>query len=298
PPSISPARRRRSRSRRTCSPLGSAFRSCCASACIVAATATTCISSCSPSASNCRAASAVRHCARPRSATRNGSNTTSASTPATGSTGMTSGIPNTPAPRLLLIATLLLPMAASAAPPDAPDAARIVASLRRELPARTPFVEVRWSSLLDRPLVLRGELEYAGPGHLSRRVDAPYREEMTVAGGEASVQRGDREARTFPLGQAPEREGFLRGFQWLRGGAREGFHVERKRNRRPLAPGTEAARCAPGAPHPDHPGGRLRCRRALLPHAGSRRRSLRAAGRGGRRCAAAAPAVAAAGRRD
>jgi len=109
-------------------------------------------------------------------------------------------------------------MAASAAPPDAPDAARIVASLRRELPARTPFVEVRWSSLLDRPLVLRGELEYAGPGHLSRRVEAPYREEMTVAGGEASVQRGDREARTFPLGQAPELEGFLRGFQSLLGG--------------------------------------------------------------------------------
>ena len=41
---------------------------------------------------------------------------------------------------------------------------------------------------------------------------------MTIADGEASVQRGDKPARTFPLGQAPELEGFLRGFAALLGG--------------------------------------------------------------------------------
>ena len=77
---------------------------------------------------------------------------------------------------------------------------------------------MRWSSLLERPLVLRGELEYLGPGQLGKRVDTPYREQLTVADGAAKVQRGDAAARTFTLGQAPELEGFLRGFSALLGG--------------------------------------------------------------------------------
>jgi hypothetical protein len=116
----------------------------------------------------------------------------------------------------LLIATLLSPVAASA--DSGVDAQAIVASLKREVPARTPFSEVRFSSLLERPLILHGELEYEGPGKLSRTVRSPYDEHMTVAGGQASVQRGDRPARTFPLSQAPELEGFLRGFAALLGG--------------------------------------------------------------------------------
>lgn len=77
---------------------------------------------------------------------------------------------------------------------------------------------MRFSGLLERPLILRGELEYLGPDRLAKRVDTPYREQVRVADGEASVQRGDRPARTFPLGQAPELEGFLRGFAALLGG--------------------------------------------------------------------------------
>jgi hypothetical protein len=80
---------------------------------------------------------------------------------------------------------------------------------------------VRFSGLLDRPLILRGELEYDGPGKLARRVEWPYREAMTIADGQASVQRGDKPARTFALSQAPELEGFLRGFAALLGGDAE-----------------------------------------------------------------------------
>ena len=72
--------------------------------------------------------------------------------------------------------------------------------------------------MLDRPLILRGELEYLGPGQLGKRVDTPYREQTTVANGEASVRRGDSAPRTFSLNQAPELEGFLRGFAALLGG--------------------------------------------------------------------------------
>jgi hypothetical protein len=86
------------------------------------------------------------------------------------------------------------------------------------VPARTAFSEVRFSSLLERPLILRGELEYDGPGKLSRTVKSPYDEHMTIENGQASVQRGDKPARAFSLSQAPELEGFLRGFAALLGG--------------------------------------------------------------------------------
>jgi len=114
------------------------------------------------------------------------------------------------------MATLLSPVAAPA--DSGADAQAIVAGLKRDAPARTAFSEVRFSSLLERPLILHGELVYDGPGKLSRNVESPYVERMTVEDGEASVQRGDKPARTFPLSQAPELEGFLRGFAALLGG--------------------------------------------------------------------------------
>ncbi len=98
------------------------------------------------------------------------------------------------------------------------DATTLVASLKRAAPSRTAYTEIRFSGMLDRPLILRGELEYLGPAQLGKRVDTPYREQTTVANGEASVRRDDRAARTFSLSQAPELEGFLRGFAALLGG--------------------------------------------------------------------------------
>jgi len=94
----------------------------------------------------------------------------------------------------------------------------LVAGLKRPVPARTAYTEVRFSGMLDRPLILHGELEYDGPGKLSKTVDAPYRERTTIENGEASVQRGDNAVRKFSLSQAPELEGFLRGFAALLGG--------------------------------------------------------------------------------
>jgi hypothetical protein len=117
-----------------------------------------------------------------------------------------------------LMLVLAISPSPSRAASDGLDAHALVAGLKRAAPAKTKFAEVRFSGMLDRPLILRGELEYDGPGKLARRVEAPYREAMTIANGEASVQRGDRPARTFSLSQAPELEGFLRGFAALLGG--------------------------------------------------------------------------------
>lgn len=133
---------------------------------------------------------------------------------------MTSGISTIAATSLLFAAALLWQTPSRAAPPDAPtlDAAALVAALKRDTPARTAYTELRFSSLLDRPLMLRGELEYLGPGQLGKRVDKPYREQTTIADGVAVVQRDGREPRRFPLSRAPELEGFLRGFAALLGG--------------------------------------------------------------------------------
>ena len=87
---------------------------------------------------------------------------------------------------------------------------------------------MRFSGLLDRPLILHGELEYDGPGRLARTVDAPYHERMSIADGDASVQRGDKPARQFSLSQAPELEGFLRGFAALLGGDSTGLQRDFK----------------------------------------------------------------------
>lgn len=157
-------------------------------------------------------------CAHSRRPTPAVSNTTSDSIPATGSTGMISGIRKVAASigiSLLLSAPMLL----RATPPDgALDPAQLVATLKRSVPARTAYVEVRYSGLLERPLILRGEMEYLGPGRLAKRVDAPYHEQTAIADGRASLRRGDKPERSLPLTQIPELDSFLRGFSALLGG--------------------------------------------------------------------------------
>ncbi|HET9033280.1 MAG TPA: LolA-related protein [Dokdonella sp.] len=98
------------------------------------------------------------------------------------------------------------------------DPLALVSGLKRELPARTPYVEVRFSHMYDRALVARGELEYLGPGKLGKRVDKPYEETTTIADGQVTVQRGKRKPRQISLDRVPELEGFLRGFSALLGG--------------------------------------------------------------------------------
>src|SRR5262249_40958007 len=100
-----------------------------------------------------------------------------------------------------------------------PEAAALIARLARPVPATTPYAEVRYVRLLREPLVLHGELSYAGGDRLAKRVDAPYREKLTIADGQALVAREGRSARRFSFAQAPERDALLRGFSALLGGA-------------------------------------------------------------------------------
>ena len=87
------------------------------------------------------------------------------------------------------VLALLLPAASAVAqsPPGAPDVDALLRHLARPAPASTPFVEVHFSPLLSRPLIVSGELEYNGPDALARTVQKPYSEHTVIQGDEVSV---------------------------------------------------------------------------------------------------------------
>jgi len=114
---------------------------------------------------------------------------------------------------------LLLPLACLAAPtPEPADAKALVASLKRPAPARTPFAEARFMKVLDKPLVVSGELAWLGGDKLERRVDKPAKEVSTIADGEVTQEREGRKPRTFSLKRAPQLRILLDSFVALLGG--------------------------------------------------------------------------------
>ena len=92
--------------------------------------------------------------------------------------------------------------------------------------------------LLDRPLVVSGELAWLGGDQLQRTVTAPRAERFTIADGEVTQERDGRSARHFSLKHAPQLQGLLDSFTALLSGdsARlaEAFQIERS--------GSDAAR--------------------------------------------------------
>jgi hypothetical protein len=115
--------------------------------------------------------------------------------------------------RLLLTALCAAPL-----PAAQPDSAALIARLARPVPASTAYTEVRFVHLLRKPLVLHGQLDYAGPGQLGKRVDAPYRETTHIAPGTVEVEREGRAPKRFDLERAPELKALLTGFSALLGG--------------------------------------------------------------------------------
>jgi hypothetical protein len=118
----------------------------------------------------------------------------------------------------------LLPVAAALGEPTAsapaPDVDGLLQHLRRPAPATTPFVEVHFSPLLSRPLIVSGEMEYDGPEALARTVEKPYSEHTQIQGDTVSVTRGNGKPRTFSLQRAPELKTLLSSFSALLGGNR------------------------------------------------------------------------------
>jgi hypothetical protein len=131
---------------------------------------------------------------------------------------MTSGYRLPPLLRPLIPA--LLSASAALAASDAPASAveALIAKLARPAPSQIAFKEVRFSPLLKAPLIVAGELAYAGPTSLDRRVLEPYREHTQIRGDSVRVEREGAASRTFALRRAPELRGLLSSFAALLAG--------------------------------------------------------------------------------
>ena len=115
---------------------------------------------------------------------------------------------------------------------DAAQTDELIGRLARPAPSTITFTEVRLSPLLQKPLIVSGELGYSGPASLDRRVTQPYREVTTIRGESVRVEREGQPARSFALKRAPELRGLLNGFSSLlngdAGGLRSSFGIDAK----------------------------------------------------------------------
>ena len=141
-------------------------------------------------------------------------------------------------PSVLVIAALLVAGAASAAPPQvnttsprasttpatstaptAPfSATTLLAKIALQPPASTPFVQVSYRGVLDRPLIVSGTMQWLDATHMRRVVDKPHRAVATVDANEITVQRGHGRVHHMPLSRAPQAAAMLAGFHVLLGG--------------------------------------------------------------------------------
>ncbi len=93
-----------------------------------------------------------------------------------------------------------------------------MAALGQPAPAHTAFAEARFLQVLDRPLVVSGQLSWLGGDRLQRRVEHPQQETATIADGEVTQQRDGRSARHFSLKRAPQLQVLLDSFVALLSG--------------------------------------------------------------------------------
>jgi hypothetical protein len=109
-----------------------------------------------------------------------------------------------------------IPPAVSAS--TAPAAQAVIVALAQPAPARTAFAEARFLQVLERPLVVSGELAWLGGEQLQRRVEHPQQETATIANGEVTQQRAGRSPRHFSLKRAPQLQVLLDSFVALLSG--------------------------------------------------------------------------------
>jgi len=111
-----------------------------------------------------------------------------------------------------LLAIISLTLAATPLHAADPDVDALIARLARPAPDSTSFVEVRYSSLLKKPIVVSGRLEHREDGTLVRRVETPYAEVTELRGENVVVEREGSKPRRFALDRAPELRGMLASF--------------------------------------------------------------------------------------
>lgn len=101
--------------------------------------------------------------------------------------------------RAAALAVALAPMLAHAGW----DLPALMTELARQPSGQAAFIEMRALSILDEPVVSRGELVFRAPGHLEKLTREPRPERLVVDGDQLLVEdaRGQRQ---FALSQHPE----------------------------------------------------------------------------------------------
>jgi outer membrane lipoprotein-sorting protein len=94
----------------------------------------------------------------------------------------------------------------------------LLASIAKTPPVSTPFVQVSYRGVLDRPLVVSGTLQWLGGDRMQRDIDKPFKETAKNGGCEMSVHRGSGDVHRMPLARAPQAGAMLAGFRALLGG--------------------------------------------------------------------------------
>jgi outer membrane lipoprotein-sorting protein len=109
--------------------------------------------------------------------------------------------------RALLAGALLAAAGASAQPTFTVEA--LMQRLAATGDSAVAFTETRHSSALKTPLVTAGEMRYARPAHLERRVTTPFEERYVVDGDRVTIEREGATARTLSLAGTPALAAFL-----------------------------------------------------------------------------------------
>jgi hypothetical protein len=94
---------------------------------------------------------------------------------------------------------------------------------------RVEFIEQQFLAILDRPVESSGELRYDAPDHLEKRTQLPRRENLVLAGGVLTVERGGRR-HVLDMHRYPQIQPFVESIRATLAGDRSAlervFHVE------------------------------------------------------------------------
>ena len=88
----------------------------------------------------------------------------------------------------------------------------VVAGIAQKGAGQARFTEIKYLSALDQPLRVQGEVRFTPPDQMQRLVTAPYREQMTVAGGMLTLQREGEKPRELALEDNPPVAAFVTAF--------------------------------------------------------------------------------------
>ncbi|HEX7370879.1 MAG TPA: LolA-related protein [Rhodanobacteraceae bacterium] len=116
----------------------------------------------------------------------------------------------------VLAVTVAISTAAFAAAPSL--AQSLLASMAKTPPVSTPFIQVSYRGVLDRPLIVSGTFKWLGGDQMERDIAKPFKATAKIGNGELSVQRGSGEVHRMPLSRAPQAGAMLAGFRALLGG--------------------------------------------------------------------------------